>query len=289
MRHVSKSSQRLLLVLGPAACISACKMDLDYLSAGDASAGTTGAAGSQTSGGSLGGSSIGSGGSASGGTFSSAGTSEPNAGGEGEQGGSSTGVGGSSGSGGDAGAPTNMPSLELKTVDGRISAASNDFGIDGEWRKFGADMTLLETNFTGDKVCIKGSVTQWGGGIQLVLHRNQTDGLPGTAYDSVANGVAGLKMVIEGKDVPVNSPQSAIVKVKYKQILINDDFCQSLNLFSGAAFSLPIAKALRNCQAGGMPVDPSQLENFEIHIVPTTAAPVTLDFCLRNVTVMPVE
>jgi len=275
----------MLFVVGSAAFVSACKMDLDYLSAGDASAGTSGA--NSTSGSGLGGSAIGTSGSSStGGTFSSAGTSEP-AGGEGEQGGSSAGNSGSGGSGGDAGAPTNMPALELVTVDGRISPESNDFGIDGEWRKFGADMTLLETTFTGNKICIKGSVTQWGGGIQLVLHRSQTDGAPGSAYDSVANGLAGLKMVIEGKDIPANGGAS-VIKVKFKQVLINDDFCQTLNLFSGAAFSLPVSKAVRNCQ-GTSQVDPTQLENFEIHIVPTTATPVTLDFCLRNVTVMPAE
>lgn len=287
MRHVSKSSQRSLLVFATVACVGACKMDLDYLSAGDGTAGSAGLSGATSVGGSFGGSGVSSSsGSSSGGTFSSAGTSEPNAGGEGDQGGSST-SGGSGGSGGDAGGPTNMPSLELTTVDGRISADSNDFGIDGEWRKFGADMTLLETNFTGNKICIKGSVTQWGGGIQLVLHRSPTDGAPGTAYNSVVNKFAGLKMVIEGKDIPANGGAS-VIKVKFKQVLINDDFCQTLNLFSGAAFSLPVSKAVRNCQ-GTSQVDPTQLENFEIHIVPTTATPVTLDFCLRNVTVMPAE
>lgn len=277
------SSRRawLLLPLFGVTSLAACKMDLGYLSEGDAggsggSAVTNGLGGSESSG------DAGDGVSTAGGAFSS--------GGQVTGGGGTEAAGGAGrpteegGGAGDAGAPSATPKYDIVATDGRILAGSNSFGIDGEWRKFGSDVSAIETRFVGAQVCIQGKIVGggWGGGLQLVLHAPATEGGLGRPYDAVASGLAGIRFVIEGATVPVRA------RVKFKQIGTNDDYCRELSLKSGDLVTLRIADALRSCPTpGGGAVNPTQLENFEIHLYPEAAADLPIDFCVKQVTAMP--
>lgn len=255
-------------------------MDLDYLSEGEASGsggnGATGGAGGTFS-------------QPEGGTFSTAagtgtGGELPSGGGT-ESGGSAGKPAEEGGTTGDAGAPpTVTPKYDVVSADGVVVSESNTFGIDGEWRKFGADVTLIETRFVDSQVCIKGKLlgTSWGGGLQLVLHAPGANGTPGQPYDAVSNGMAGIRLVVEGSAVPVKA------RIKFKQIGTNDDYCREMALKSGDLVTLRTADALRSCPApGGGAVNPTQLENFEIHMVPEALKDVTFDFCVKQVTVIP--
>lgn len=266
----------LLLSLLGAASLGACKMDLDYLSEG--------AAGSAVEGGSGGSSPSTDGGSGGafvsmGGTFGAGGVPS----GGGTESGGSAGKPEEGGSTGDAGAPAAVTKYDIVSQDGVVVADSNTFGIDGEWREFGYDVSAIETRFIGSQVCIRGEIVAggWGGGLQLVLRQPAVAGDRGPPYDAVANGMAGIRLVIEGSKVPTRA------RVKFKQIGTNDDYCREIAPKSGDLITLRTEDALHSCPVpGGGAVNPTQLENFEIHLFPEASASLPFDFCVKQVTVI---
>ncbi len=271
----------LLLSVLCAVPLSACKMDLDYLSEGSAGSG-----GGFDEGGSGGSSAPPEGG---GGSFSSTGGSGSSGdfavGGGGTFGtaGKAMEEGGTTGEGGAPPTPTG-PKYDIVANNGAVVTDANTFGIDGEWREFGADVTLIETKFVGTQVCISGKLmgNSWGGGLQLVLHSPGPNGTPGQPYDAVTNQMAGIRLVVEGTNVPAKA------RIKFKQIGTNDDYCREMALKSGDLVTLRTSDALHSCPApGGGAVNPTLLENFEIHMVPEALKDVTFDFCVKQVTVIP--
>lgn len=279
-KRPSFSRTWLPFLLGVAS-LGACKMDLDYLSEGGAGTSADGV----MDGGSAGKAPVSEGGGgvfSSGGTFSSGG--QVTGGGGTESAGSAGKPTEEGGTTGEGGAPPTTPKYDIVAMDGRIVPGSNTFGIDGEWRKFGFDVTAIETRFVNSQVCIRGKIVGggWGGGLQLVLHAPTTEGGLGQPYDAIANGMAGIRFVIEGATVPARA------RVKFKQIGTNDDYCRELSLKSGDQITLRTVDALHSCPApGGGAVNPTQLENFEIHMYPEAAADLPFDFCVKQVTAMP--
>jgi hypothetical protein len=254
-----------------------CRTDFGYLSEGSSAAGMGASSAEAGTGSDSGGASAGAAGAAAGDSLGGAGDggAEP---------------GGAAGAAGEAGMTAGEPRTALESAGGDIAPDSNDFGIDGEWRVFGADADLLVPNFSGSKVCLKGTVLgvkngdfnrYWGGGLQLVLHTAEP-GAAGLPYDAEAAGLAGLMFVIEGAKVP------STIRLKFKMIGTNDSYCLNVPAKSGNELTLNVKDTQHNCWvSGGEPADGKTLENFEIHFVPESSSDIPLDFCVTAMQVVP--
>ena len=182
------------------------------------------------------------------------------------------------------------PRLEIITKDGQVVANSNDFGIDGEVRKYAADPDLVTGDFAGTKMCVKGTLIAalgndfnryWGGGIQFALKKSPAGG-PGTVYDATAHGVAGFEVVLSGAKLP------PVIRLQYKDIHNLDSYCKEVNTTGGGTFTFLISEAFHDCWVpGGMPIPATELENLEFHVVPTPDKNVAIDFCVKRITVIP--
>jgi hypothetical protein len=267
----------LVTVVGTA---GACRMDYGYLSEGSPMAGASGEAGTESSGGSDG----------FGGSGGSAAESAGGSSGSGGSGGSESDAGSDAAAGMSAAGMVGEPRTAIVSEGGRIVPDSNDFGIDGEWRIFGADTQLLMPTFDKKKVCVKGTILgvkggdfgrYWGGGLQLVLHNASAGGSP-LPYDAKASGLAGLVFEILGPMVPPR------IRLKFKMAGTNDSYCRNVEAVMGDDLDLAVAEALHNCwMPGGAPVDATNLENFEVHIVPEDPVDIPIDFCVTALTAIP--
>ena len=262
-----------LLLFGSA--VSSCDPNVDYLSAGDGSAGSAPAVAGAPSAGAP--STVGNAGS--GGEPSVAGSSA-----EGEA--------GATGEAGSAGEPSepSEPRLDIVTQDGKVVAGSNSFEIDGEVRKYAADPNLLEGNFAGSKRCVKGTLLAatnsnydryWGGGIQFALKQSPAGGA-GVVYDATAHGLAGFQIALSGSKLPPT------LRLQYKHFGNVDSYCKEIVSIAGGVFDFLVREAVRNCWVpGGAAIPPTQLENLELHVVPPVDKNVDIDFCVTRLTVIP--
>ena len=270
----------LPLFVGSLFALPSCDPDVGYLSAGAGGSNSAGASGDTAGAMNLGG---GAGALASGGDSDSL-----------PQGGAATsGAGGSAVAGApDAGSAgeSDEPHLEIITNEGQVVAGSNDFGIDGEVRKYAADPDLVTGDFAGSKMCVKGTLIAalnndfnryWGGGIQFALKKSPAGG-PGKVYDATAHGLAGFEVVLSGAKLP------PVIRLQYKDINNLDSYCKEVTTNGGGTFKFLLSEALHNCwapDAGAIP--PTELENLEFHVVPTPDKNVTIDFCVKRITVIP--
>ena len=275
----SADSPVRLLVLGVAlAAQMSCDPDVSNLSAGGALGGSSAASGGASGAISMSGQATG------GADMGGAGGSYAGTAGQLDVGGAHQ-VGGAGGRGGATGGGGSSVAGLLSFSDGRVSPGSKDYGIDGAWRKFGADSDLITTDFTGGSLCVKGTVKgvaggdygrYWGGGVQFVLRAS------GDPYNAAANGVAGISVILEGKSIP--SP----LRLKFKPSSNTDNYCQNIDVVPGSPIELTTSTAKRDCwMPGGAPVDPTALESFDLHIVPESASDISFDFCITKVTVVP--
>jgi len=187
-----------------------------------------------------------------------------------------------------SGGATTTPRSEIVSLEGGIIPGSNDYGIDGVWHKFGADPDLIIADFSGNHLCIKGTVKgasngnfdrYWGGGLQLVLRSG------GAAYDATANGMGGIGITVSGNRLP------ATLRLKFKDVNSNDNYCKDVTpdpVTPENDFTLLVSEAVHNCWLkGGFPIPPSELQNFEIHMAPSDANDINFDFCVTKVRVVP--
>lgn len=197
---------------------------------------------------------------------------------------------GDAGSAGDPGG--GPPRLEILTKDGQVLPNSNDFGIDGEVRKYAADPELLEETHDGNKTCVKGTLVAatnmmydryWGGGIQFALKKAPKNG-PGVRFDATQHGVAGFRITVEGTTLP------SVIRLQYKDIKNTDSYCREVNSTLTKTFDFMIRDALKDCwTAGGKAIAPTELEAVELHIVPPVDKNVSIDFCVTSITVIPTD
>ena len=234
---------------------------------------------------------------------SSGGGGAGGASGTGGAGGTGVGTGGGSGSGGSptvdlcthTGARTKT---DLTPTDGRVECATNDFGIEGDWKLNSSDPDLMSTTFTGSLVCGKGQIAQvvatptsngapdfgryWGGGIAFVMH-NEGKGFVAEPYNATANGLAGISVKISGATIP------AEMRFKFKMIGINDSFCAEVkNPTSGQTITLHTGDAVHDCWApdNTLTLDATMIENYEVEVVSQTTMAVPFDFCLTEITAL---
>lgn len=266
----------LSLVLVAAVAVGACDPNVGYLNAGSGgSVDSSGSAGQPAN---------------EGGSSGNGGSAETVAGGPNAMAGGGTGGVEIPSEAGSAGEASDEPKVTLRTRDGQILPESNDFGIDGEVRKYAADPELLTETHDGDKTCVSGTLVgvsnmnydrYWGGGIQVALKQSKAGG-PGVVYDATAHGVAGFRLTVDGVNLP------KIIRLQYKNIKNTDSYCREVNTTASKTFDFMIRDALKDCWApGGAAISPTELENIELHIVPPLDQNVMIDFCLTAITVIP--
>ena len=239
------------------------------------------------------------GGAGSGGTGGAAG------GGAGGSGGTSVSGGGSVSTGG--GGMTSVPDAcmhtgprtltDLTPNNGQLTCATNDFGVQGDWKLNSSDPQLMTTTFTGSMVCASGTIAQviatatsngqpdfgryWGGGVAFPM--NEVGGIV-SGYDAPLNGLAGISATISGSTIP------AQMRFKFKMIGINDSFCIEVDgATSGQNVVLHTADAKHNCWAPDttLTLDATMIENYEVQVVSQTSEAVPFNFCLTNITAIP--
>jgi hypothetical protein len=247
--------------------------------------GTAGTAGS--AGASVGGASAGSGGASAG---------------AGAGGTSSSGTGGGGGGG-----MTSVPNAcvhtgprtltNLTPTNGNLTCTTNDFGIEGDWKLNSSDPQLMTTSFTGATVCASGTIAQvvstatsgglpdygryWGGGIAFPMNEVGGNVAP---YDATLNGLSGISATISGATIP------AQMRFKFKMIGVNDSFCVEVDgATSGQNVVLHTADAKHNCWSPdtALTLDPTMIENYEVQVVSQSSKAVPFDFCLTNITAIP--
>ncbi len=183
----------------------------------------------------------------------------------------------------------------LTPTDGRLTCATNDFGIEGDWKLNSSDPQLMTVDFTGSNVCGKGQIAQviatatsngapdygryWGGGLAFALH---TESAGGTSepYDATTNGLGGISATISGATIP------AEMRFKFKMFGSTENYCKEvMGATSGQTITLMTGDAVHNCWApdNTMTLDATSLENYEVQVVSQTTANVPFDFCLTNI------
>jgi hypothetical protein len=267
---------------------------------GDSNPGGSGT-GTVPSGGSDPGASSGAGGSvASDGTAGASGSAGASAAGNGGTSNTSSGSGGGGGSGGSPAVDMcahigPRTRTDLTPTNGRVECATNDFGVEGDWKINSADPALITSGFTGSMVCANGTIAQvvatptsggqpdfgryWGGGLAFVMH-NGGAGFLAEAYDATANGLTGISVKLSGATIP------AEMRFKFKMIGINDSYCSEVkNPTSGQAIMLHTGDAIHNCWApdSASTLDVTMIENYEVQVVSQTSMAVPFDICLTEI------
>ncbi len=213
------------------------------------------------------------------------------------------GSGGTGGSGGSGGSPTvdmcahsgPRTRTDLTPTNGRVECATNDFGVEGDWKINSADPALITSGFTGSMVCANGTIAQvgatptsggqpdfgryWGGGIALVMH-NEGAGFLADPYNATANGLTGISVKMSGATIP------AEMRFKFKMIGINDSYCSEVKTpTSGQTIVLHTGDAVHNCWApdSASTLDVTMIENYEVQVVSQTTMAVPFDFCLTEI------
>jgi len=250
------------------------------------------------------------GGAATAGSSGTGGASVGGAGGAGGTGGGtdSGGSSGTSGTAGSGGSPIADPcahtgpqtKTDLTPTNGRVECATNDFGIEGDWKINSADPALITSAFTGSMVCANGTIAQvvatttsggepdfgryWGGGIALIMH-NEGAGFLAQPYNATANGLTGISVKITAGAKPI----PAQMRFKFKMTTSNESYCIEVDgATSGQTVTLHTRDAKHNCW---MPdttstLDPTTIENYEVQVVSQTSMAVPFDFCLSEITAL---
>jgi hypothetical protein len=303
MRHIGVSAV-VLSMFAAAACGDEQGIKTNGSTTGTGGS-TGGSAGQTTTGGSLS-----SGGSvSSGGTASTSGGSAGASNNAGASSGGSNSTGGSLSSGGSVSAggslsggtggigPVTRVRADLVSFEGHVYRITNDFGIEGDWGQVASSGNTVTTDFKGTKACVKGTALKvgtkagsteldwdsyWGAVMTLSLNNNG----PGTStlpYNAPENGFAGIEVTLTGNVIPDT------LLLKFKAYGLNDNFCIKLSKpKSGSRQRLLTSEARAACEVTpGAAIDPSKLENFELHIVPSPEKDVPYDLCVEDAKVVP--
>jgi len=188
---------------------------------------------------------------------------------------------------------------DLTPTSGRVECATNDFGIEGDWKLNSSDPPLMTTDFTGSNVCGKGQIAQviatatsngapdygryWGGGLAFALH-TESAGAISEVYNASTNGFGGISLTISGATIP------AEMRFKFKMFGSNENYCKEVKgATSGQIITLNTGDAVHNCWApdSTSTLDVTSLENYEVQVVSQTTGNVPFDFCLTNITAIP--
>lgn len=237
-----------------------------------------------------------------GGVAASGGSAGTAAGGAGAGTGGSAPVAGTTGSGGDTtvdmcahtGARTKT---DLTPTNGRLTCATNDFGIEGDWKLNSADPDLMTVDFSGSNVCGKGKIHQviattaggapdygryWGGGLAFAMHTDVPGG-PSVPYNATTNGLAGISATISGATIPME------MRFKFKMFGSNENYCKEvMGATSGQSIVLHTGDAVHNCWSpdSTSTLDVTNIENYEVQVVSQTSGDISFDFCLTNITAL---
>ncbi len=187
----------------------------------------------------------------------------------------------------------------LTPTDGRLTCATNDFGIEGDWKLNSSDPQLMTVDFTGSNVCGKGQIAQviatatsngapdygryWGGGLAFAMHTEVAGGTS-EPYDALSNGLGGISVTIAGATIP------AEMRFKFKMFGSNENYCKEvMGATSGQTITLNTGDAVHNCWApdNASTLDVTNIENYEVQVVSQTTENVPFDFCLSNITAIP--